>query len=224
MGPPRACFQSVLIPIKNVIWLICWPKASHRNSMRHLVVGCCQVIRKLCAKARSSKQLAPFGSALRLDHRNSLYHSVLGYMPGHMLVRHVPELVLEHVLSRMPVTYTIEHVTRNMHRHEPKHILKHVPDHVLARVLKHVPQNRFCEPLSSTFLPHPTCLPELTRLQGEVHSGGPACLPKAKCLPPPEQVRRDPWLKSMNDCSALPGETNRLHTCMECPRYYPWLG
>ena len=23
---------------------------------------------------------------------------------------------------------------------------------------------------------------------------------------------------------ALPGEVNRLHTCVECPKYYPWLG
>ena len=22
---------------------------------------------------------------------------------------------------------------------------------------------------------------------------------------------------------SLPGEVNRLHTCMECPKYYPWL-
>ena len=70
--PKRATTQSVLsigvIPIENVVRFSCGPKAHHRNSVRQSV----------CAAARSSEQRAPFGSALRLGHRNSVRHSVDG--------------------------------------------------------------------------------------------------------------------------------------------------
>ena len=51
-----------------------------------------------------SEQCAPFGSALRLGHQNSVRHSI-----KHVLVKHVPEHVLghmlEHVLRHVPTTY-----------------------------------------------------------------------------------------------------------------------
>jgi hypothetical protein len=45
---------------------------------------------------------------------------------------------------------------------------------------------------------------------------------KEKCL-----VEGQPYCQRPNVCplrtGALPGERNRLHTCMECPLRYPWL-
>ena len=38
--PSRACCQSVVIPIENVVRFRCGPKANHRNSMRGLLVRC----------------------------------------------------------------------------------------------------------------------------------------------------------------------------------------
>lgn len=44
----------------------------------------------------------------------------------------------------------------------------------------------------------------------------------AKC-----KVEGEPACYNPNQCALvtkdLPGETNRLHTCTECPQYYPWI-
>ena len=65
--PPRACYQSVVNPIEDVVRFSCGPKAYHRNSVCQSVV----------LSARSSKQRAPIGSAMRLGHRNSVRQSVV---------------------------------------------------------------------------------------------------------------------------------------------------
>ena len=45
---------------------------------------------------------------------------------------------------------------------------------------------------------------------------------KEKC-----NVKGQPYCSLPNACPSntreLPGETNRLHTCMECPNNYPWI-
>ena len=45
---------------------------------------------------------------------------------------------------------------------------------------------------------------------------------KEKCL-----VKGQPLCSLPNPCPLgtreLPGETHRLHTCMECPKNYPWI-
>lgn len=45
---------------------------------------------------------------------------------------------------------------------------------------------------------------------------------KVKC-----DVNEPPACNYPNQCALttreLPGETVRLHTCMECPRFYPWI-
>ena len=45
---------------------------------------------------------------------------------------------------------------------------------------------------------------------------------KEKC-----DVKGQPYCSLPNSCPSntreLPGETNRLHTCIECPNNYPWI-
>ena len=46
--PPRACFQSDVIPKENVVRFSCEAKAHHRNSMCQSIVRCGQVIGTAC--------------------------------------------------------------------------------------------------------------------------------------------------------------------------------
>ena len=59
------------------------------------------------------KIMGGMGSVLRLGHQNSVHHWV-EHLPGHMLVRHVPDHVLGHLLE-----HVLGHILQNRQPEPP---------------------------------------------------------------------------------------------------------